>query len=104
MEIRELARRSHDYGLRRGFWPRWWQFWRRERSKIEIIALLHSEASERLEVLRNREGPERLAEELADLFIRAADAAEGWGIDIEEAIRKKMAYNETRPDKHNKEF
>lgn len=41
-----------------------------------------------------------LEEELADIVIRVFDSAEALGIDIEEAIRVKAAYNETRPRRH----
>lgn len=48
--------------------------------------------------------PEGLPSELADIVIRAADMAYTEGIDLEEAILEKMAYNATRPHKHGKQF
>lgn len=38
--------------------------------------------------------------ELADTVIRIFDMAGRWGIDLERAIREKMAYNATRPVRH----
>jgi NTP pyrophosphatase (non-canonical NTP hydrolase) len=40
------------------------------------------------------------AEELADVVIRAVDIASDLGIDIEEAVRVKCLYNETREYRH----
>jgi hypothetical protein len=42
--------------------------------------------------------------ELADIIIRVLDLAEGFGIDMEDAIRRKMEYNKTRERKHGKKF
>ena len=39
-------------------------------------------------------------EELADVVIRAMDSAEALGIDIEQAVETKHAYNETRLRRH----
>lgn len=79
------------------------------------VALIHSELSELLEVLRNgRPWPEvmsakcpeitAVAEELADTVIRCLDMAGALGIDLVAAVHAKQAYNETRPHKHGKAF
>lgn len=44
--------------------------------------------------------PEGVPIELADTLIRVFDACHEWGIDIEEAMRIKMDFNETRPHRH----
>lgn len=44
--------------------------------------------------------PEGIAIELADVVIRIADMCGLYGIDLEEAIKDKMAYNESRPMRH----
>ena len=46
------------------------------------------------------EKPEGIAIELADVVIRIADMCGLYDIDLEAAIREKMAYNSTRPLKH----
>jgi len=43
---------------------------------------------------------DNVAEELADLMIRVADTARVEGLDLEKAIREKLAKNETRPAMH----
>lgn len=44
--------------------------------------------------------PEGLPFELADAIIRIADLAGAYGIDLDAAVREKMAYNRTRPFRH----
>lgn len=83
----------------------------RVRSQEADIALLHSEVSELFEEIRdgadtNRNRyhvddngnlkPEGIPSELADVIIRALDTAYRWGIDIDDAVAEKLAYNATR--------
>jgi NTP pyrophosphatase (non-canonical NTP hydrolase) len=82
-----------------------------ERSPLEIHALIHSEISEATEQVRegasafyenptDRRKPEGEAVELADAVIRIADYFGKKRWDLEKVIRKKMAYNSTRPHRH----
>jgi NTP pyrophosphatase (non-canonical NTP hydrolase) len=72
------------------------------------IALIHSELGEALEEVRSgrfrayvKDGkPEGMVVELADAAIRIMDLCGGLGLDLEEALRVKAAYNEGRPYKH----
>lgn len=73
----------------------------------ELFALIASEAFEAFEITREA-GPmtedkrARLAEELADIVIRAGDVATILEIDLGQAVQLKHAYNLTRPFRHGK--
>jgi hypothetical protein len=41
-----------------------------------------------------------IEEELADIVIRSLDTAATFGVDIDRAVRVKMAYNATRAHRH----
>lgn len=75
-----------------------------ERNVGELIALIHSEASEMLEGVRkglaDSHIPSRPAEEVeaADLLIRLLDYCGYRKLDIAGAMRDKLAYNTKRMD------
>ena len=107
--LNELAKRVHETAIAKG----WYED---HRPFPELIALMHSELSEALEAYRDggtptkitvhrklgvrRGKPEGIAVELADCVIRILDACAYLGIDIDEAVRVKMEYNEGRPYRH----
>lgn len=100
----EITKNVHHIAKDKGWWNE-------ERNDGEMIALVHSEVSEALEVLRKRhlaasDKIDALAieEELADIVIRVMDMSAGRGWNIGEAIIKKVAYNKNRTYRHGKKF
>lgn len=112
--INDLIKESYQIAVNKG-----WQAAGETRPIPELIALIHSELSEALEEYRNGhkphevyydtcEGhkvghldkPEGIPIELADVMIRVFDFCGQYGIDLEEAIEIKTAFNRTRPVRH----
>lgn len=48
--------------------------------------------------------PEGFAVEIADAIIRLLDICHATGINIDEVVELKLAYNQTRPPKHGRQF
>ena len=89
---REIHKNAVDHG-----------WWIEPRGIPELVALIHSEASEVLEGYRNRipEGQHGcISEELADIIIRVFDMAEALKIDIIGAVERKHKINIARPYRH----
>jgi len=105
VSINRAARLSHAIAINRGWWSD-------ARNSGELIALIHSEASEMLESLRkDPNAPDEhvpsltcLAAEAADVFIRLGDFCQAHGIDLSNAVARKMEFNLTRPVRHGKAF
>lgn len=77
--------------------------------QIAWMGLVCSEAAEGIECIRKGEPhfhyredgkPEGLGSELADIVIRVCDTAGALEIDLERAIREKLAFNRSRSHRH----
>lgn len=117
MNLNDLSKEIHQNAVNHGFWEE-------KKSFGDVTALFHSEISEAFEEYRegrepteiyyssknksflNRKQtqacnkPEGIPIELADCIIRILDYCDHEGIDIEEAIRIKHEYNQSRPYRH----
>lgn len=104
--ITQWAKEIHQLARAKG----WYDNDNGDRNFGELIALVHSELSEALEVFRanfqpplyiSDEGkPEGVGVELADAVIRIFDMCQYLDIDIEKCIKVKHEYNKTRPYRH----
>ena len=114
--LNELARDCHENSKAHGFYDGYnrlrnilsvneYRFELGEMHVSRLLALIHSEVSEALEAVRKGQlKNDDFQEELADVLIRVFDLA-GWlGIDLDEVVKKKMAFNQMRPHKHGKAF
>lgn len=79
------------------------------RNPLVLAALIHTEVSELVEGYRHGnpmcdkpglEGMSNAAEELADIVIRVCDFADEHGIDLGDAVIRKLAVNQKRPHRH----
>lgn len=99
--LNDWARDIHDNAMKHGWWDE-------PRTFGEIVALCHSELSESLEAYRegqplvwiNDGKPDGIAVEMIDCIIRILDWCGSEGVNIDEIMSIKHAYNTTRPWKH----
>lgn len=101
--ITDFVTLAHQIAIDKGWYEE-------PRSFGDVIALMHSELSEALEDYRNGRGLREIYYEgdkpcgipikFADVLLRIFDTCGHLGIDLEHALRLKMQYNATRPQKH----
>lgn len=111
MEIGKIVREANDNAKRHG--------WNEYLTVLEMLALIHSEISEAVEILRDTGNdfyklritrknkdfkPEGFPIELADIIIRTCNVAGRIDMNLEGAIREKLNYNKTRPIKHGRKI
>ena len=94
MKIKDWQYAITDYAVSHGFnWT--------PKDIDTMLLRLHSEVSEASEAVRD-EDFDKLAEELADVFIRLANICEVMHIDLEEEVKKKHEINLKRPKLHGR--
>lgn len=94
MTLREIQNQAHATAIQKGWYDR-------DRPPLELLMLVTTEVAEAAEEWRKAPLDKlALAEELADIVIRVADAAGHWGVDLEAAVVEKMARNLERPTRH----
>lgn len=92
--IKEWQKVITEYAINHGF--NWTP------NDIDTMLLrIHSEVSEASEAARD-ESRQDLAEEMADIFIRLANASEVMGIDLESEVMKKHEKNLQREKLHGR--
>ena len=116
MTLDELVKEAHAASRSKG----WYDPPNDVRNIPELLALIHSEVSEALEAYRtdfllkpndcawhevgaepqHGKKPDGFGIEIADIVIRIGDLCGYLGIDLDHAVRRKMAYNETRQYRH----
>ena len=104
MNIKDIMDQAHETAKAVGWWDD------EKKNFGELMALIHSEVTEAFEdhrAGRHVDGgyyegkkPCGIPIELADIIIRVCDLCEEYGVDLEDAIAVKLAYNKTRPHKH----
>ena len=102
----DLAIELHSIAKEKGFWPE-------EVDDIFIAKqcmMIVSEVTELMEAIRKDKGEKEIAFETADILIRTLDLYDGLvmngytKVSLDNALKEKMGYNKTRPEKHGVRF
>lgn len=107
MNFDDWAKEIHENAVEKGFWePK-----EGEDQVNQILAkmmLIDTEVSEMADAYVKRRGSEEITKECADIIIRLLDlmrAMKDYGIvehSIQQVMREKVAFNKSRPAKHNR--
>jgi NTP pyrophosphatase (non-canonical NTP hydrolase) len=101
-----LATNLHEVAIEKGFWPE-------EIDDIFIAKqcmMIVSEVTEVMEAVRKDKGEEEITKEFADILIRTLDLYAGvveagyTRLSLDQALREKVEFNKTRPEKHGVRF
>ena len=102
--LNEWSRRCHQASVDGGWWNDLTTGQWKDRNVGEMMMLMVSELAEGFEGIRKAKMDDHLPHrtsievELADLLIRVFDFAGYHQLDLDGAVREKMAYNKTRAD------
>ena len=103
-----LAINLHQAAIEKGFWP--------DKDDVDdkFIAkqcmMIVSEVTEVMEAIRKDKGEEEITKEFADILIRTLDLYAGvveagyTRLSLDQALREKVEFNKTRPEKHGVRF
>jgi NTP pyrophosphatase (non-canonical NTP hydrolase) len=103
-----LAIELHKNAIEKGFWP--------ESEDVDDIfiakqlMMIVSEVTEVMEAIRKDKGEEEITKEFADILIRTLDLYAGvveagyTRLSLDEALKEKVDFNKTRPEKHGVRF
>jgi NTP pyrophosphatase (non-canonical NTP hydrolase) len=98
----------HKDAVTKGFWP--------EVDEVDDIfiakqcMMIVSEVTEVMESIRKDKGEEEITKEFADILIRTLDLYAGvveagyTRLSLDQALREKVEFNKTRPQKHGVRF
>lgn len=101
-----LAINLHEIAVEKGFWPE-------DVDDIFIAKqcmMIVSEVTEVMEAIRKDKGEEEITKEFADILIRTLDLYAGaveagyTRLSLDQALREKVDFNKTRPEKHGVRF
>jgi NTP pyrophosphatase (non-canonical NTP hydrolase) len=103
-----LAIELHKNATEKGFWP--------DLEDVDDIfiakqlMMIVSEVTEVMEAIRKDKGEEEITKEFADILIRTLDLYAGvvdagyTKLSLDQALREKVDFNKTRPEKHGVRF
>jgi NTP pyrophosphatase (non-canonical NTP hydrolase) len=103
-----LAIELHKNATEKGFWPNL-----EDVDDIFIakqLMMIVSEVTEVMEAIRKDKGEEEITKEFADILIRTLDLYAGvvdagyTKLSLDQALREKVDFNKTRPEKHGVRF
>lgn len=108
----EVAIDLHETAVEKGFWSPTDDA---TQEQLDIfmtkqLMMIVSEAVETMEAIRKNHGPEKVADEMADILIRTFDLYAGLvehgytTVSLDYAFEQKTGYNKTRPEKHGVRF
>jgi len=104
----DLAIELHKTAVIKGFWP--------EPEDVDDIfiakqcMMIVSEVTEVMEAIRKDKGEEEITKEVADILIRTLDLYAGLvetgytRLSLDNSLKEKTEFNETRPEKHGVRF